>query len=1526
MNYHRFDDPKQHAFDPDNLYIDHRKDRVGFGVGTSPSARVHITGGQATAGLAGFKLDEGTLLTTPETGALEHAGGALYFSTSDGVRHEISFADDAEDMEAIRDHFGTEFLLDTDSVRWTYNDVDDELEADVDEEWFQDTVGLMLQTTPSVVLQYDDVNGLFNASVDEEWLAATATAGEGTPGAIPKWADETTLGDSLITEAGTRITIDGDEHVTGWLGVGRAISGSATMEVVADRPSATMFAKFVNTGTANTANVVRHQFNLMTDDGAAGRERSAFWLDVSFPVIADASRDSQVDFWTTQSGSVTKVLSLQQDKVAIGDGITAEQMLHVEAATGGRVLVRSTGDDSAQILLDANRTNENELLGGIAGYWNGNLVGGIKINAGPDTGTKDSGKIQLVVADTGGGLVEGFLLEQDLGWKLWGHGIIGATTASANARNTLIINNAFSGDGALASLNVQGDLTITGVAGGTTNQGMWMGPRFDVTNAAAVYAITTLTMAPPDITVSDGSLDYGATVRITNAPTEGSIDNYSIWVDAGKSRFDGKVYIGPAPTGGVADIYGDDLVIDSTGQAGMTILSGASNSSWIYMGDASGVKEGYIQYTSSTVTMNVGTNVADGVLILRAGTQNSVLTGYANTSARLHGRVGINAEPDDDAYLFVQEGASGTSFSAAASQIVIDTTEALGGMTINNLDDGWSAYQMGSVSDNQAAQVRWSYGTGRVLQVTTRNSLGRVDIMTADNVSALYIDENQKSWFKGRVGVGMDPGTYPRQLQVATEIVIDGPQPTLFLMENDTVDTNWKALTAGGNFYVQAVNDDFAVLATALRSTVAGYVSIASSSAPSYPLDVWGSARVQGACIVTSSTPSLFLLETDTVDESWNLVVNGGDFFLQAIQDGGGLNATAMRATQDGSVSIGGGSSPSYTLDVFGDAHVLTDLTVDGVIYGAMVFNTLGVGTSTVPHAGVGVGIVAIDGPSGDAAGPHMQFTVADDDYPVMTAFNWGHDNTGFVFDAYYTGAAWKSSSASGNWRLRKDGSLLRIFNDSGVSKGGDVTWDNVLDLDSSGYMHLAAGRIKGGANGAVGRLFLNPQDQTGANTSDVHFFSDNSTSAQAGAYNAAVNIWGGSGQTRRLQLYQEVSGESYIHNTFSEIHITTVDRDILLTPGTGNIGIGVDTPDGKLHVRSGIAGAASPSAGNDELVLENDGDVGMSFMCPTGYTSTIQFMNSVDATSARIKWNDTSKVLDIATQTAGGALIQFYAGNAAPIATMYGSQVAIDDQLGSDDGFNKFVVDGANASNADGPHTAWRTAGGDPILQINANQHDKVAILFDAHKTSTWKSSDAGSNYIIYKTGDRLYFGHAYGVAVGDAPSWSYRMIYKASNGFFGFGGEANPTEQIHLGSGSLLVDDGDITTSDGDIVAGSGTIYTPMYDLGTLAAGATANTADLDDGQRFFGVVNTTSTRRVFLDNHKNGATVTVTIVFIGTTPGSADFGFSCDVSEVIRWPDAGLDLSYMDSGEFLVVGFICCEYAGVNTWLACPSYGFN
>ena len=52
----------------------------------------------------------------------------------------------------------------------------------------------------------------------------------------------------------------------------------------------------------------------------------------------------------------------------------------------------------------------------------------------------------------------------------------------------------------------------------------------------------------------------------------------------------------------------------------------------------------------------------------------------------------------------------------------------------------------------------------------------------------------------------------------------------------------------------------------------------------------------------------------------------------------------------------------------------------------------LGIGTAAVPHGGVGVAMLALEGANASAAGPHIQFTTASDDYPLMQIFNHQHD------------------------------------------------------------------------------------------------------------------------------------------------------------------------------------------------------------------------------------------------------------------------------------------------------------------------------------------------------------------------------------------------------------------------------------------------------------------------------------------------------------------------------------------------------
>lgn len=61
------------------FFVDGTNDRIGVGQG-SPTARFHLIAGTATASNAPFKLTTGTVLTSPEAGAMEYNGNP-YFTT-----------------------------------------------------------------------------------------------------------------------------------------------------------------------------------------------------------------------------------------------------------------------------------------------------------------------------------------------------------------------------------------------------------------------------------------------------------------------------------------------------------------------------------------------------------------------------------------------------------------------------------------------------------------------------------------------------------------------------------------------------------------------------------------------------------------------------------------------------------------------------------------------------------------------------------------------------------------------------------------------------------------------------------------------------------------------------------------------------------------------------------------------------------------------------------------------------------------------------------------------------------------------------------------------------------------------------------------------------------------------------------------------------------------------------------------------------------------------------------------------------
>ncbi len=118
---------------------------------------------------------------------------------------------------------------------------------------------------------------------------------------------------------------------------------------------------------------------------------------------------------------------------------------------------------------------------------------------------------------------------------------------------------------------------------------------------------------------------------------------------------------------------------------------------------------------------------------------------------------------------------------------------------------------------------------------------------------------------------------------------------------------------------------------------------------------------------------------------------------------------------------------------------------------GEFSVSELGVGTTVVPHGGVGGGIMAIEGANASvASGPHIQVTTASDDFPLIQYLNFTHDNIQWQFDAYFDGAQ-KSSDAGSNFRLAKGGDKFFLDYNSGTAAGSSFSWTSGWTLDTSG-------------------------------------------------------------------------------------------------------------------------------------------------------------------------------------------------------------------------------------------------------------------------------------------------------------------------------------------------------------------------------------------------------------------------------------------------------------------------------------------
>jgi len=103
-------------------------------------------------------------------------------------------------------------------------------------------------------------------------------------------------------------------------------------------------------------------------------------------------------------------------------------------------------------------------------------------------------------------------------------------------------------------------------------------------------------------------------------------------------------------------------------------------------------------------------------------------------------------------------------------------------------------------------------------------------------------------------------------------------------------------------------------------------------------------------------------------------------------------------------------------------------------------------------------------------------------------------------------------------------------------------------------------------------------------------------------------------------------------------------------------------------------------------------------------------------------------------------------------------------------------------ASNAAGPHLVATTSTDTyPVFQQLNWTHDNIGLSFDSYYNGAWISSDAGSNFQIYKITDLLKFTYDSGVATGSTITWNSGIVLNTS-GNVGIG-TTNPLALLQIG-----------------------------------------------------------------------------------------------------------------------------------------------
>ena len=95
-----------------------------------------------------------------------------------------------------------------------------------------------------------------------------------------------------------------------------------------------------------------------------------------------------------------------------------------------------------------------------------------------------------------------------------------------------------------------------------------------------------------------------------------------------------------------------------------------------------------------------------------------------------------------------------------------------------------------------------------------------------------------------------------------------------------------------------------------------------------------------------------------------------------------------------------------------------------------------------------------------------------------------------------------------------------------------------------------------------------------------------------------------------------------------------------------GNVGIGTTAPEGKMHIKEASAGSFVFDGNADTLIVESNTNGGITIATAAANSGSIIFASPNDATSAEIKYNNSTNLMYVGTTYGGGGSLILQAGS----------------------------------------------------------------------------------------------------------------------------------------------------------------------------------------------------------------------------------------------------------------------------------------